>query len=274
MKLIHNVMNAIMNCLLVSMPEEILWTISILILQKRFDLLDRYMWKENIKWFAIPALISIYISLFKYIIIIPRIFISIGAILIIYMGIIYMLKKVNILNEKIEYIKVFLLVLLSFAIMIVLTECLYAPFLLKYYSKSIVEVNNTWLINFLMSIPARVIQFIMIIFILSIQNKEVYLNILQSILSDKRVSITIIAFIFILIVFWTLLINIFGNYNVLSQYGFYEQILYSILLFITPSILLILMIYLVVLFIEKVNKLNKSHQNMFNDIYDDDINNY
>ena len=273
MKLIHNIMNAIINCLLVSMPEESIWFFTVLILMKRFDLLDKYMWKEKIKWLIIPFSSSIVINILKYIINSPIIFISISAIITIYIGIIIMLKapENNILNEKIAHIKVFLLVLLSFAILIVLTECLYAPFLLKYFGKSIIEVNNVWLINFLMSIPARVIQFVMIIFILSIQNREVYLNILQSILSDKKISLIIIAFIFILIIFWTLLINIFGNYNILSQYGFNEQVLYSILLFIVPSILLILMISLIVLFIEKINKLNRSHQNMFNDIYDDYI---
>jgi len=275
-KLIHNVMNAIMNCLLVSMPEESIWFFTVLILMKRFDLLDKYMWKEKIKWIIVPFISSIIINLLKYIINSPIIFISISAIITIYIGIIIMLKapENNILNEKIAYIKVFLLVLLSFAIMIVLTESLYIPLFLKYFGKSIIEINSTWSVNFLMSIPARVIQFLLIIFILSIQNRKIYLDILKSITSDKKISLIIIIFTSTLIVFWTFLINFIGDYNILSQYGFNEQISISISLLIVPSILLILMISLVVLFIEKINKLNKSHQNMFNDIYDDDITNY
>jgi hypothetical protein len=79
--------------------------------------------------------------------------------------------------------------------------------------------------------------------------------------------------VIVLVVFWTLLISIFGDYNILSQYGFDEQILFSIMLFLAPSILLILMISLVILFIEKINQLNRSHQNMFEDLFDDDIKN-
>jgi hypothetical protein len=206
---------------------------------------------------------------------VPRMFISLGAILIIYIGIILILKSPenNILNEKIDYMKIFLLVVLNFAILIVLTECLYAPLLLKYFGKSIMQVNNIWKINFLFSIPARVIQFIIIISILSVQNRKVYFNILQSVISDKKISLIISIFVIVLVVFWTLLISIFGDYNILSQYGFDEQILFSIMLFLAPSILLILMISLVILFIEKINQLNRSHQNMFEDLFDDDIKN-
>lgn len=272
--MLQNVTTAVMNGLLVSIPESFIWILTVFILIKRFDLLDKYRWRENIKWLMLPALSSaILINIMRYIINTPRIFISLGAVIAIYIGIIIVLKSPqnNILKEKIDYLKILLLVILSFAFLIILPECLYAPLLLKYIGKSISEVNNIWLTNFILSTPARVIQFFIIIFILSMQNKKAYHSIIQSILSDKKISWVITIFISVLIVFWTLLINIFGNYNVLSQYGFSQQIIFSILLFLTPSILLILMISLVVLFIERINKLNRSHQNMFDDVFDDDI---
>ena len=272
----ESITNAIMNFLLVSLPEESIWLISTLVLMKRFDLLDKYMWREKIKWLALPVFLSsISINFLKYIIVAPRLVISISAILTIYVGIIYILKapENNILNEKIPYIKIFFYVLSSFAVLIVLVECLYSPIILTYVEKSIIEINSVWTMNFLLSTPARLIQLFMIIILLSLQNRKVYLNIMQSIFSDNKISLTIIIFISTLIIFWTLLINIFGNYKILSQYGFNEQILFSILLFLVPSILLILMIYLVILFIEKINKMQKSHQNMIEN-FDDDINNY
>jgi len=271
----ESITNAVMNFLLVSLPEESIWLISILILMKRFDLLDKYMWRDKIKYLIFPILLSsISINFLKYIIVAPRLVISISAILTIYVGIIYILKapENNILNEKIPYIKIFFYVLSSFAVLIVLVECLYSPIILTYVEKSIIEINSVWTMNFLLSTPARLIQFFMIIILLSLQNRKAYLNIMQSIFSDNKISLTIIIFISILIIFWTLLINIFGNYKILSLYNVNEQILFSILLFLVPSMLLILMIYLVILFIEKINKLNKSHQNMFEDMYDDDIN--
>ena len=151
MNLIHNVMNAVLNGITTSTFEEGAWELTVLILLKRFDLLDKYMWKEKIKWLIIPFYSSIVINILKYIINSPIIFISISAIITIYIGIIIMLKapENNILNEKIAHIKVFLLVLLSFAIMIVLTESLYIPLFLKYFGYCVLPCVLIFLISYL-----------------------------------------------------------------------------------------------------------------------------
>ena len=271
----ESITNAIMNFLLVSLPEESIWLISTLILMKRFDLLDKYMWKDKIKYLALPVFLSsISINFLKYIIVAPRLVISISAILTIYVGIIYILKipENNMLNEKIPYFKILFYVLLNLAGLIILVEYLYAPIFLIYIKKSIIEINYMWNMNFLLSIPARVIQFFIIIIILIIQNKKTYVNIMQSIFSDKKITITVTSFISILIIFWIILIDIFGKYNIMSQFKINQQIILNILLLIVPSILLMLMIYLIVLFIEQINRIQMSHRNMFDDILDDDIN--
>lgn len=272
--MIHNIVIAVINFTLVSVPEGFIWTLAVLITLKRFDLLDKYRWKTNALWLSIPILFSSFlINFLRYIVDCPRIFISISAILAIYIGIIIILKAPsnNILNEKIDYPKIFLIVLLYFAVLIVLTESLYIPFVIKYYGKSIMQINSIWSVNFLMALPGRIIQFIFIICILSIQNRKKYLTIIKLITSDKKISLIIIIFVLTLIIFWTILISIFGDYNVLSQYGIIQQVIFSMILFIFPSLLLFLMIVLIILFIEKINKLNRSHQNMFDDVFDDDI---
>ncbi len=266
-----NVVNEMLKMITVSLPEEFIWVVTCLVLLKRFDLLDKYRWEESLKWIMIPVLLStLSINILKYVNA-PRIIISLTAVLTIYIGIIYILKspKINIINEKIPYLKTFLFVLLV-AVLIILIESIYLPFFIVYIKKSITEINNSWSISFLLSIPARLIQFAIILLILSIQNRKTYSFIIQSIFSEKKISLTIISFVSILIVFWVVLIDIFGNYNVLSQFNLSYQILLDVLLFVIPSILLVLMIYLVVLFIEKINQLQKSHQNMF-DMLDDDL---
>jgi len=272
--MIHNIINALMSGLFVSIPESFIWVLTVLIMMRRFDLIDKYRWKDNIWYLMLPVISSsVIINMLRFIINAPRIIISLIAILTIYISMIYILKspKINFLNEKVKYLKLFLLVLLNFAMMIVLVESLYIPIFLKYLGKSIIEINNQWQTNILMSIPERLIQFILIMFILSIQNRKIYLDIIKSITNDKIISLIIISFITTLIVFWTFLINIIGDYNILSQYNINKQILISVSLLIIPSTLLILMISLIVLFVEKIGKLQKSHQNMFGDIYDDDI---
>jgi len=272
----ESITNAIMNFLLVSLPEETLWFFTILILIKRFDLLDKYMWKNNIKYLILPIITtSLVINLLRYIIVVPRIFMTLSAILTIYLSIVNILKlpQNNILNEKIPYFKIFFYVILSFAILIIFVESLYSPVLLGVIKISIKQINDIWSMNFLLSIPARLIDFIIIVIILSIQNRKTYINIIYSILSEKKISIAIIIFVSILIVFWIILIDVFGNYNIISQFKLSQQIMLNILLLIVPSMLLMLMIYLIILFVEKVNKLEISHRNMFED-FDDDINDY
>ena len=276
MKLIHNVMNAVLNGIMTSTFEEGVWELTVLILLKRFDLLDKYMWKEKIKYLAFPVLLSsLVINTLKYIIVAPRLIISLSAIITIYVGIIYILKapENNILNEKIPYIKTFFYVLSGFIVLIIMTEYLYINIILKYIGKSIIEVNSVWYMNFLMSIPAKIIQFIMVMIILFIQTRKNYLDVFKSIFYDKKFSIIIMSFVLMLIVFWIILIDIFGDYEIISHFNYIQQILLNIIILTVPSILLILMISLVVCFIEIVAKIQMSHRNMFED-FDDDINDY
>ena len=276
MKLIHNVMNAVLNGIMTSTFEEGVWELTVLILLKRFDLLDKYMWKEKIKYLAFPVLLSsLVINTLKYIIVAPRLIISLSAIITIYVGIIYILKapENNILNEKIPYIKTFFYVLSGFIVLIIMTEYLYINIILKYIGKSIIEVNSAWYMNFLMSIPAKLIQFVMVMIILFIQTRKNYLDVFKSIFYDKKFSIIIMSFVLMLIVFWIILIDIFGDYEIISHFNYIQQILLNIIILTFPSILLILMISLVVCFIEIVAKIQMSHRNMFED-FDDDINDY
>ena len=79
----QGVTNALLNMVLISLPEEIFVTCMTLILFKRFDLLDIRMWRRNIKWIIIPSLLmAMCISIFKYIIILPKLLTSIISLII------------------------------------------------------------------------------------------------------------------------------------------------------------------------------------------------
>jgi len=182
--MMQSITNAVLNGLLVSIPEEFLWLLTVLIFMKRFDLLDKYMWKQNIKYLFLPIITtSMIISILRYIIIVPRIFMTLSAILTMYLAIIYILKipKNNPLKEKISYFKILFYVIVSFAILIIFVESLYSPILLGVIKISIKQINDIWSMNFLLSIPARLIDFIIIVIILSIQNRKTYINIVYSI---------------------------------------------------------------------------------------------
>jgi hypothetical protein len=135
--------NVLLNLCLVSIPESTIWTVATLILLRRFDLLDKYRLKKNIKYLIIPILSSsLSVIILRYIINAPRLIVSLSAVITIYIGIIIVLKITNIAHEKIPYIKTFMLVIFNLAILIIFVESLYAPFLITYIKKSIIEVND------------------------------------------------------------------------------------------------------------------------------------
>ena len=69
----QNVINALLNTILVSIPENIFLVTMTLIFLRRFDMLDVRMWKHSLKWIMMPVIpVAIMINLFRYIIIIPK----------------------------------------------------------------------------------------------------------------------------------------------------------------------------------------------------------
>jgi len=53
----QGVTNALLNMILVSIPEELFLTVMTLIFLKRFDMLDIRMWRYNLKWIMIPIVL-------------------------------------------------------------------------------------------------------------------------------------------------------------------------------------------------------------------------
>lgn len=112
--MMQNIINLILNTLFVSIPEETIWVILTLIFLKRFDLLDKYRLKENIKWILLPVIpTAIITNIFRHIVHAPQIVMFIVAQVVFYSLVIYIIKETTIIEEKPPYLKTLLYAFLS-----------------------------------------------------------------------------------------------------------------------------------------------------------------
>jgi hypothetical protein len=150
---------------MVSMFEELVWVIFTIIFLKRFDLVDYRRWKENLKWLLIPVLpTAISINLFTYVI--PNFilkFVISYSILILLIN--YILVKTDILDCKIKWYKI--LIGSGFGMIIItITELIYIPLTLYFFHKTMGLLNNDMGLKFIISLPAKVFQLLLIGFII------------------------------------------------------------------------------------------------------------
>jgi len=163
--MMQNIINAVLNTIFVSIPESIVWVVFILLLLKRRDLLDFYLWKENLKQIMIPVIpVSISINLMRYILHIDRLTNFIIIEIMMSCLIIYLVKKNNFLNEKINYFKIIFYVVLADFVMIITTEGLCALIIISMLHMTIDQINNNILLNIILSFLPRTIQILLISF--------------------------------------------------------------------------------------------------------------
>jgi len=263
----ENIINAMLNLVIVSVPEETIWLLMTMIALKRFDLLDRYRWRENIKFILLPIITTaISINLFRYIIIIPKPIMTLISIIVFNVFIIYILKRTSFIEDKWLILKTLLFSFINLFI-IILIENLYIVATLSILQISIDTINMNWLSNFLFSLPPRVLQILLVVYFLSRKENNLYLRVTKNIFYDRKICITIGVLITVLISIWIFSIQILGNYNILQLFTIGQQLFIGVMILFIPTILLGGLIYLVMCFTDAVSKIQKSHQNMFDDDY-------
>lgn len=260
-KYMQNVTNALLNCLTVSIPEEIVWFFLTMILLKRFDLLDRYRWKENIKWLLIPVIpTAISINLFRYILSFPKIYMFFVTLSLFIILISYVIKKTKRIEEKYIYLKVILYSFIGITI-VTLTECFYMPIILYIMKINITQANNNISINFLLSLPERVFQILLIIILLNRNSSS------NTIYIFKYREILVTATIFIGIILFSLIsiIRAIGQFNLLINLSLWMQVLVGVTLVLIPTVLVSVYFLPINFLIDKLNKTQQSYENILDD---------
>lgn len=255
------------NTLLVSFPEELFFLLFTLICSKIIDPAEIFNNKKSllqnkhlIFTLAIPALfISLVSNILRYTKS-PLADISYITIFLIYISILVCSKILKPCALKKSLIMLTLFFVLSVMIAF-LTEVSYVTFLLRALNLTTQKLNNNLWMNFTFSIPARVMQYTIIYFIVAGSIKSTSLiNILKSLKNDTVIiGLVIISLIynifFIFIMLKKLVIDEYIPGNLSSEAPVFINVVLSPLLFVLA--LCIIVLY----YQNKINKLLESKRN-------------
>jgi len=267
--MVQNITNAILNFLSISLFEEFIWVLLILIFLKRFDLLDRYMWKENIKWIFLPTILtSISINIFIYII--PNIILKfIVSIIILYYSMNYILVRTDPLEEKIEWYKIVISIIFSMFI-IAISEAIYVPVMFKIFNQSMDLLNKNILLKFIMNLPAKTFQLLTIYFVYKKYNdkNEKYIF---NILKDKLLTLTTIIFSGLILFVLAYIVKLTFNSEVIDKYSLLTQVSISVLITVIPTILVFLYIIPINYLLSQLFRVQQNYQQMYDDVDNTDV---
>jgi hypothetical protein len=173
---IDTIYKIILNTVLVSIPEEIYLVMLTLILIGEFD-----YWKEEEcrkiinKWdysrILIPSVITaLLLNILQYTN--NETFLTSTFCLLIFYGLIAITN--DILNDArpLKWLAKAFVFLIAGQISLGLTEIIYVPFVLNATGKTVAEINNNILLNFLFSLPSRLIQYSIIAIMVNRKRKR------------------------------------------------------------------------------------------------------
>ena len=239
----QNVTNALLNLILVSIPEEAFIVIMTLVFLKRFDMMDIRMWRSNLKWIMLPTIpTAIMINVFRYIIIIPRPMMSLVTFILMNILIVYMVLKNSYTINKKLVVQTIIYTVLSF-IIVGLIELSCFPILLSILHNPISFFNNNIVYNILLAIPTRILHLCIIVFIITKKNNKIQIDLFNTIIRNKFFTnsfLVIIISIVLIIIYATKLMMI---NNILENLQIADQL---IIIMITTSIPIILITWFLI----------------------------
>jgi hypothetical protein len=254
-------LNALLNMVFVSIWEEGCWFALTLILLKRYDLLDRFRLKENLKWWAIPVVsTSIAINLLRYIVPFPRPMMSLATLLLFLTLTVWVLKKTDIVGDTKVYKVVICFILSAFAIFI--PEAIYMPFVFKSLKLPMDVASNNVLYSITFSFIDRFVQVTLMV-ILSKKHFDIFKFLRQ----DKKLLLVITGFTTLILGMWVLMTWMFCNYIFNTELIIQIQIVMYVLLLLIPTVIYGFFIFLIFYFTKFIMERERYHANeMLDDI--------
>lgn len=229
------VLTALGNLILNSIPEETFLVMFCLLLINQFDFLSykspktRRFQKYDLALMCIPILsVAIVSNILRFsnidLILVPVIsfFVCLIAIVITY----------KLYFNIFDILKAFVCLLIGFIVLMII-ESLYIPALLYITGSTVKDMNSSLLTNFVCSLPAKMIQFLVILYIYLRKSTILKANVFKAIMSSRVLQISttcLLLFNFILIL---ILSNLIGFKKALISLPFNVQayIIVSMLLF-------------------------------------------
>lgn len=212
------ILHGLLNCIFVSIPEELYIVMLSLILLRKFEYLN-FKSKSNIFLISIPVICSAAIS---NVMRVCSIDLNISSsILLLTMAIFicftYRLKRVK------EIMQLFFAIALG-SITIAVLENLYIPMILYTTGKSIGYFHESVLLTFILGIPERVIEFFFVFYIIVNKFKFQKVNPFSMIIKNKVYSVVAFVITFMNVAVLIGITQFIGYNKILSGFSFGMQL--------------------------------------------------
>jgi len=264
----QGVTNALLNTILVSIPEESFIVIMTLVFLRRFDMLDIRMWKHSLKWIMVPTLpVAIMINVFRYIVIIPKPLMSLASFILMTILIIFMIIKNSVVFDKKLLFKTIMFTILSFVV-VGLIELLYYPISLSLLHKQMSYFNNNILYNLLLAIPTRVLQICIVAFIIMRKNNDIEINLFNTIVRNKFFTKSFIMMITIMLFVIIYMGKLLMFDNILVELQVIDQLFIVLIVIVTPIILITWFLMFVNYLLTKEKQIQQTYENL---VMQDDV---
>ena len=264
----QNIVNALLNTVLVSIPEETFITVMTLIFLKRFDMLDLRMWKYNLRFIMTPVIpIAILINIFKYIIIISRPMITSINLFIFYLLIVFIVKRNSFTFDKKEYKKIIIGLSFSFIVWGILEGLTY-PMIIFLTNKSLEFFNQNIGWNFMASIPSRLFGLIIISFLIIKHNNVVKIRLFEVISKNNFLLISIVSFSILFNIVTVYFIKLIGINRILEGVSLFQQMVITMGVMILPALFLFYILLLINFLLVKEKQIQQTYENL---VIQDDV---
>lgn len=263
----EGIVRVITNTLFVSIPESVIWVLFVFILMKRFDLLDHYRWKENLKWILIPSgFMALSTNIFRFII--PsKALMFIISLTVLYVLVFYVLQKSSTIELKINKLTLLLYIIIA-GVAIGVIENISVLLLLYFTKLSLVDVLNNQLLTIVFSIPQRIFFVWLVISIAIKNNNTIKLSLIDRLSHDKILIKTTLLFMILLLMAVSMSIAILGDTGIINEFSLIVKIFVSVSIAIIPLSLCFIYFIVVNYLLDINDKTKQSHQAMFDDNLD------
>lgn len=245
--------NITLNTLFVSIPEELFWVMFIYIMMGEFDHWkdasnNKLFYKEDYARVFVPVVLTALLSNILRYSGIDNNIVSLVTIFTLFFSIIAFGDIFNNSGAVKWVAKVFLFLVLGASI-IFLCEMLYIPFILYGTGMEIKELNSNIFRNIVISIPARVFQylFLFIILVNKISSKSKF-TIKKFFVHSRMSLITICLLLFFHLIFIINMTNLIALQKILISLQPFNRLITVVIISVFPVINLICIIILVYIF--------------------------
>jgi len=259
----QGVTNALLNFILVSVPEELFLTVMTLIFLKRFDMLDIRMWRHNLKWIMIPVIpVAVLINLFRYIVTIPKPTATIIDGIIFYILILLIIKKNSYNFNSKDFLRILLCIALSLIILGILENSTY-PVIMFLIDKPFEYFKNNILWNFLLVFPSRIFEYIILFYLIVKQNSVIKTKLFESIICNRLYFKVVIFLAISFDILSVYLVKLIVYNKILDdKVSLLEKVLISEVTLIFPVVIIFVFVLLINDLILKQRQIQQTYENL------------